>query len=196
MNKKILIVGGVVVVIAGALAFITNRNNSSQQQISKAPSPQASEEAVNLVLSAFEGNGSVKCTYNNNDSVGTAYVKNGMVRVEGTTTSDDRDGNLILKNDTLWAWETGDDTGFMLTNVSQFQEDSADIPEGYTTNTSDIKRTIEESNPTCNVENIPDSAFDPPANVKFQDYSSLKDDIKSQIPDGFELPKGISLPGN
>lgn len=196
MNKKIVIIGGIAVAAAVVLAFFLNRDNVSEQKIKGDLSSQGQKEAVDLVLSAFEGRGSIKCTYSNNDSIGTAYVKNGMVRVEGTAISDGRDGNIILKNDTLWAWGTGDDTGFMLTNVSEFQKDLANSSEEYVTDTSNIRKTIEESSPTCNAEDISDSVFDPPANVKFQDYSSLKDDIKSQIPDGFELPKGISLPGN
>lgn len=193
MNKKILIVGGIIVAIAAALAFILTRNNP-QEEATQTSSPQVPEEAANLVLSAFQGKAAVKCTYNNNDSIGTAYIKNGMVRIEGTTTSDDRSGNLILKNDTMWTWETGDDSGFMLTNISQLQKDSANIPEGYSTDSSDIRKTIEDSNPTCDSANIPDSTFEPPTDVKFQDYSSMTDDIRDQIPDDFKLPEGVELP--
>jgi len=186
MNKNLLIIGGVILVVAVGGYFLMNRGTSP---ISQTSNPQNDEQLVSVITNAFGGSGSIKCTYSDETSQGIAYIKNGMVKVESKGTDGAQYGNAIMKNDTLWTWETGGAEGFMMTNISQYQ---GDVPEGYSTDPNKIRAQIEQSRPDCNEENIADSVFEPPTNVKFEDFSSMMEDI--QTPEGFELPEGVELP--
>ncbi len=190
MNKKLLLAGGGILVLAVVGYFLMNQNGTTTLNDS-ATNTQDPEQVQNIVMGAFEGSGSIKCTYQNEESLGTAYIKNGMVRAENTTSGGVRPSNVIYKNDTAWVWETGAVEGFMMTNISRYQ---GSVPEGYTTDPSEIRSQIEQNRPTCNEENISDDMFNAPSDVVFTDFSSMMEDVQTQIPEDFVLPEGVELP--
>ena len=190
MNKNLLIIGAVVLVVAIGGYLLLNKGANPLSQTS---GPQNAEQVENMMMNAFEGSGSVKCTFQDETSSGITYVKNGMVRVESSGSSEGQNGNVIMKNDTLWTWETGSLEGFMMKNVSQYQDDP-NVPEESKTTTDEIRNRMEQNQAQCTNENIQDSVFDPPANVVFQDFSAMMDDVQTQIPKDFELPEGVELP--
>lgn len=192
MNKNLLIAGAVVIIVAvGAFLFI---NNSSNNTSSSNNNDSLGSEAEQLVMSAFEGAGSVKCTYHDEVSMGTFYVKNGMVRAETTSPEEQgQDGNFILKNDTVWIWQTGATEGYMMTNISKYQSDP-NVPDGYSVDEESVRQNIEENQAECNSENIDDSLFEAPQDVVFTDFSSTIENIQNQMPSEIEIPEGITLP--
>ncbi len=191
MNKKLLlIVGAVLVVAVGAYLFL-NKSSSPSSQTSN--NPQSPEQLSNMVMSAFEGSGSIKCTFADENSQGTAYIKNGMVRFESVGTDSAKPTNAVMKNDTVWTWETGGTEGFMMKNISQYQNDP-NVPEENKVTADKVREQISQNEANCNKENIPDSMFDTPADVVFADFSSMMEDAQNQIPEGFELPEGVELP--
>ncbi len=191
MNKKLLlIVGAVLVVAVGAYLFL-NKSSSPSSQTSN--NPQSPEQLSNMVMSAFEGSGSIKCTFADENSQGTAYIKNGMVRFESVGTDSAKPTNAVMKNDTVWTWETGGTEGFMMKNISQYQNDP-NVPEENKVTADKVREQISQNEANCNKENISDSMFDTPADVVFADFSSMMEDAQNQIPEGFELPEGVELP--
>lgn len=190
MNKNLLILGAVVLVIAIGGYLFLNRN----PQVSPTTNnPQNIEEMSNIVMSAFEGNGSVKCTFQDESSQGTVFIKNGMMRMESAGTAGAQNGNVILKNDTMWFWENESTEGFMMENVSQYQNDP-DISEEYKVDAESVRDEIEKKDASCVEENIADGVFEVPASVTFKNYSSMMEDVQTQTPEGFELPEGVELP--
>lgn len=190
MNKKLLIVGGIILVAAIGGYLLLNRGTNL---LSTTSGPQNAEQAANMMMNAFEGSGSVKCTYEDENGSATTYVKNGMVRVESSGSSEGQNGNVIMKNDTLWTWETGSSEGFMMKNVSQYQDDP-NVPEESKMTAEEIRSEIEQNQAKCTNENITDSLFDAPTNVVFQDFSAMMEEVQTQMPKDLELPEGVKLP--
>lgn len=188
MNRNLLIVGAVILVAAVGGYLLLNRSTSSPTN----GGSQNPDETANMVMSAFEGSGSVKCTFQDETSTGTAYIKNGMVRVESSGTDSAQYGNVIMKNDTVWVWETGNTEGFVMENISQYQDTEA-APSGYV-DPEEVREEITQNEANCNEENISDDMFNPPTNVTFESFSSMMEGIESQLPEGYELPEGVELP--
>lgn len=193
MNTKLLLIVGGVLVIA-VIAFVVYRNSSSNP-LTENNTQMNVDEVADTVMNAFNGSGSVKCTYQNDSTQGITYIKNGMIRVESTGGENDSMGNVIMKNDTLWGWEANSTEGFMMENISKYQDDES-VPDDYKLNSENVRAQISENQGKCNNENISDSMFDPPANVKFQNYSSMMEEIKKDLPEGIELPEGYEMPSN
>jgi hypothetical protein len=190
MNKNLLIIGAIVLVVAIGGYLLLNKGANPLSQTS---SPQNAEQQANMIIKAFEGSGSVKCTYEDESGSFTTYIKNGKVRVESSGSEEGKNGNVIMKNDTLWTWETGSSEGFMMKNVSQNQDDP-NVPEEDKMTAEEIRNEIEQNQAQCMNENIQDSMFDPPANVVFQDFSAMMEEVQTQMPKDFELPEGVELP--
>lgn len=190
MNKKVLIVGGIVLFAAIGGYLLLSRGTNS---LSTTSGPQNAEQAANMLMNAFEGSGSVKCTYEDENGSVTTYVKNGMVRIESSGSSEGQNGNAIMKNDTLWTWETGSSKGFMMKNVSQYQDDP-NVPEENKMTAEEIRTDIEQNQAQCTNKNISDSMFDAPTNVVFQDFSTMMEEVQTQMPKDFELPDGAEFP--
>lgn len=188
MNRNLLIAGGVILVLAVGAYFLLNKNSDSPL----GGSIQNPDQTADMVMSAFEGSGSVKCTFQDDTSAGTAYIKNGSVRVESSGTDDAQYGNVIMKNDTVWVWETGKTEGFMMENISQYQDDQA-APSGYV-DPNEVREQVTQNNAECNNEMISDDMFNPPSDVTFQSFSSMMQDAENSLPEGFELPEGVELP--
>jgi len=190
MNKKLLIIGGIILVVAIGGYLLLNKGTNPLSQTS---SPQNAEQAANMMMNAFEGSGSVKCTYENENGSAITYIKNGMVRVESSGSEEGKNRNVIMKNDTLWTWETGSSEGFMMKNVSQNQDDP-NVPEEDKMTAEKIRNEINQNQAQCMNGNIVDSMFDPPANVVFKDFSAMMEEVQTQMPKDFKLPEGVELP--
>lgn len=191
MNRNLLIVVGVVVAAAIGGYFLINKGDDASNKYSN--NSNSAEQVADLAMKAFGGKGSVKCTYQDESSQGTVYIKNGMVKVESTGTDNAQYGNVIMKNDTVWTWETNSTEGYIMENISQYQNDPK-VPEEYNVNADSVREQVTQNEANCNEENIPDNTFDPPASIKFQSFSSMMEDVESQLPDGYQLPEGIDLP--
>ncbi|GEM_PF-1694351 len=193
-NKNLLILGGValVIIVAGYLWLNRSSNNDSPQV---ADDSQVVQQEANIVMSAFEGSGSVMCAYKQENVQATVYIKNGMVRMDSIGDGESSSGNVIIKDDTLWAWETGSTEGLTIENISQYESDP-NMASEYAVNEEYISEQIEENKANCSEQNIADGIFEIPSEVVFQDFSSNLEDIQEQLPEGYELPEGYQIPSN
>lgn len=189
MNTRLLIPIAIIAVVAiGGIAFLS---------INKSPqnSSQKSTESVvtDLFADAFGGSGSIKCEFEEETSTGTAYIKNGMVRIDGVGTNGQQSGSVIFKDNIVYAWEEGSTQGYML-DTSQLEKPEDGASQLGFTSAEDIRSEIEKNKPNCSKESIDDSIFDPPVDVDFQSFESLFKDALEGLPEDTQLPEGFQLP--
>lgn len=196
MNRRLLIVAGLVLTIAVGVYLFQNNNPSTQSGSNgsvNSNNSQNIEEVVSMVMDAYEGTGSIKCTFQDETSQGIAYIKNGNVRVESSGIDGAQYGNVIISNDTLWLWEDGGSEGFIVENISQFQQDPDTNGDDFF-DVDKVRDQIAQDGANCNPENISESMFEPPVGIDFQNSNAALEEANIQIPEGFELPEGIELP--
>lgn len=167
MSKTTLwwVIGGVVV-IGGYLLM------SGGESV---PSDMASEDEsadVSLVAGAFSGSGSIKCDYHQDGGlVGTAYVKDGKVRIEGTV--EGGTANVIYGNGKVYTW--GESNGYEYGFVIDAPTADAEIAAGTQAlpSRADIENQFSNGSAHCENHNASDSFFVPPPSVKFQSMTDL-----------------------
>ncbi len=173
MNKK-FIIGLVVVgvVLAGAFFFLIPKSSQlSDNGDSTTGKDQDAMEVADLFTKAFTGNESIKCTFSDNGSTGTAYIKQGKIRFDSAGVDGAQYGNAIVNGSVVYVWQTGNNEGIMI-DTSKYQSANGGLPD-QVMDAEKIKQEVEKNKPNCVKENIDDSVFTPPSTVKFTDYSSF-----------------------
>lgn len=195
MNSKLLIAIGIVgLIIVGIVVFSFNKKSTPSTTSDTTQTQQTQEspgESMAEYIKAFEGNGSVKCTYNYEGTTGLTYIKNGKVRFEATangTTS-----NSIMVDKVVYSWQSGQKTGMMMDTSKLTASVTPGEPQQYKS-PDDIKKDLQTYKPQCVSENIPDSMFEKPADVTFTDISKMMQDVKSKIPANVTIPQGFEIP--
>ncbi len=160
MNKKLIWIIIAIVVIGGIVLL---KNNDAP-----APADDAfvSEES-DMMAAAFNGNGSIKCTYTDVESgaVSTIYVKNGKVRVDAEVEGATASG--IYGMDMMYSWGMmgGTQYGF------KFAANAADAQANVPTK-AELQALASDSGAVCAPSDISDSLFVPPSDIQFQDMTT------------------------
>ncbi len=173
MNKTVITVIVVVAVAAvgGFLVFGGNTTPETGDTNTEQVDGSASQA---LVASAFAGNASVKCTYEDEaGTAGTVYVKEGKVRADSTVAGGTN--SVLFLNDKLYSWgetEDGQEYGIVM-NVS------GDVPAGA--NGDVVTRAELESQLTagawgadCESYDAANSMFVVPTDVQFMSFDSFQ----------------------
>jgi len=157
---------GAVVVIGGIVIFTTGG--------SSVPGDDATDGADNeMVADAFSGSGSIKCDYNQEGGlVGTAYVKGGKIRIEGTVQGGK--ANVIYGNGKVYSW--GSSNGYDYAIVVDAPEAGAPGQDGMqdVPSRADIENQFSNGSANCERYSASDSFFTPPPSVKFQSMTELR----------------------
>lgn len=186
-----LIIFAVVAVLAvgGAGAYVatdgfgtqkTNQNNVSTQSSENGQQSEAQEAqpsgSVALLESALTGGDAVKCTYEEADNSGTAYIASeNKFRVDYT--SAEGSGHMVLNGETMYVWADGESQGFKITNPKDSTDDIAEEYNEYSPET--LKENYNEDNLNCEKFSFDDSLVELPANVQFQSFEELLQNIPS-----------------
>lgn len=164
-NQTPLIIVGVVVVILAIGAFFFLRGSSNPLGVGSG-SPQ------DLMASALTGSGSVVCEYTDEDgSTVTAYVRNGMVRTN-ITGGPEGDGSFLMRDKTVWTWQDSTMQGMMYV-IPDVTPVEGEAVESETNMADEVSADLEQYKDSCRSESIPDSVFEVPSGVNFQDYSQM-----------------------
>lgn len=124
-------------------------------------------------------------------------------------------GYFLNDSEYTYMWEQGATTGFKtkLPSEEEMKKMAETMPatedEGVTSETNSPNITQFEQNDmytiNCDMKDLPDSEFAPPANVEFMDFSQMTQDWEKSMPTGeegssmpgspmMELPEGMELP--
>jgi hypothetical protein len=149
----------------------TNPNQINQTQPSSKQTNQNKTGVIESIKDAITKNISFKCQYQpeGGNQIITMYFKGGKIRSEYSSGSK-TENIAIVDNNRVWNWQPKEKKGVVF---------SIDLFKGKTTpdNQSYDKETIikqaEKYRQNCRVENLSDSLFVPPADIKFQDMDEM-----------------------
>jgi hypothetical protein len=149
----------------------TNPNQINQTQPSSKQTNQNKTGVIESIKDAIIKNVSFKCQYQpeGGNQIITMYFKGGKIRSEYSSGSK-TENIAIVDNNRVWNWQPKEKKGVVF---------SIDLFKGKTTpdNQSYDKETIikqaEKYRQNCRVENLSDSLFVPPADIKFQDMDEM-----------------------
>lgn len=119
----------------------------------------------------------MKCTYEANGAKGEGVIKGkqyaGQMSMEGKM------GNVIIKEECMWSWEDGAESGIK----TCFDTSSMEGEEGEESSFWDFEQNQNAANQnyTCFPTVVTDAAFTPPANVKFLDLDQMMQ--SGEVPD-------------
>jgi hypothetical protein len=178
-NVKIAILVAVVLLFAAAGFFFLNKSKSpasSTANNSAGTEPTASENGsvISSIKDALAGSDSFSCTYTDEEGRQTkSFIKNGMVRSDITSTNPDESGSIIVKNNTMYFWNT-QKTGFKMTFTEEQEKMAADAAaDASNTQQKELMENLEKYKESCKKENVSDSQFTEPAGVTFTDMSKM-----------------------
>lgn len=144
-----------------------------------------SSNPADVVSNALTDSGSVKCEYTDEEGRQiTAYVKGERIRTDITGGTEGA-MSMIYKDNTSWTWDTATKQGMLFTapEVTPGEGEKVTVEEGPATQDSnEVKAELEKYKESCTNQTIADTMFEPPADVKFQDYSQMMQQQMNQIP--------------
>ncbi len=123
---------------------------------------QSLTSSAQLVLEAYSGKGSVKCTLLTDDLKGEVLIKNGVLRL--TEEEGGQYGNVLFDGKIAYIWKSGEKKG-MKVDIEKNPIAKNFISENM------IKRQIEESAPECVTQKIPDNLLIHPQDIVFEDLN-------------------------
>lgn len=116
-----------------------------------------------------------QCTFSEGSNKGMAYVANGNMRSDFTTSVNGYNitGHMIVQNNTGYIWTDGETTGFkVILTETQTEKAQGD-------NTTTHLDVNQKGNFTCSAWVVSESMFTLPANITFTDL----DDLRNGLPE-------------
>ncbi len=174
-NKPLLIFGAiaVAVILAGAAVMLTK--NSSMTPDNNSTTSTDNEPAANKSLKDLMTSGdSQQCTFTDKiadaDASGTFYVSNGKVRGDYTMNAGGQNivSHMIVTDKTSYTWMDGQTTGYKMAFDPETMSDGSTSTD--TQKTVDVNKFIDYK---CEGWSEDSSVFDPPSNVKFQEFGAM-----------------------
>ena len=191
-----LIAGAALVILIGVGAYLKFGNKvpaSPLQKTEQTAKTTMGESFPDMYTKAMSGNGSLKCTFSGETVTGTSYIKGGMVRLDSTSPTTNKQSHTILKNKVIWSWNDGEATGFTMDTTAIQAQITGTVQQ--MSKPEDIQKQIEANKPACAQVEVADSLFVAPTTVKFTDYTKMMEDLKSRIPANVTIPAGYKMPG-
>ena len=176
-NKKkqnpMMIVGVVIAFVVLLVGYFVLSQNKTNNRPGKEENTEVAKEEkreggsiISSIKDAMSKSMSLKCTYVVGSQETIAYVKGNKIRVDNKD-EDGKTGSMIMKDDKMWIWSSDrKEEGIIMSTKG--------IEGGQkTTSSEDIIANLEDQRQFCKVDNVSDSYFEPPQNIKFQDMTDL-----------------------
>jgi hypothetical protein len=112
----------------------------------------------------------LKCSYTDKDGTSmTMYIKGKLMRVIGTQkVATDPLINEIIKDNMIYVWSDKSDQGFLIDIAKNAASDSPiKMNEKPVTSSDDIANEVNSQIQNCATEDVADSMFEVPTNIKF-----------------------------
>lgn len=173
--KKIGIIVGVIIfllLIGGGLYLFTSKRPAM------APATQSAKPTSSSVFSSIQDalnrSLSLKCTYANGDIQTVAYIKNGEIRSDISSSKNPQANGSVLmkvKDKKMYYWNGTQ--GFMMTIPDVTVTPTATTATGSNTNAQNTINDLEKYKQNCQPADVSDSLFVLPTNVTFKDMSEM-----------------------
>lgn len=172
MKKNLPLIIIIVVVVAavavGAWMFLGKGAVSlpiSGPGVIEKEAGEAGEEFVGKIKDVVALGVPMRCTYTQGDFTGESYIKG--KKMYGEVSQQGRTGYVIIKDNCMWSWTTGETQGAKMC----FEEDFFEMSEEYTQEGQASVPT--EAEYRCAPAAFTDAKFNPPANINFMDLDEL-----------------------
>lgn len=175
MKKFLPIIVVAVVIVGGAIVayMVLGKGGLSLPSMPgeiKKESGETGEEFVGKIKEMVARGVPMKCTYSQNGSTGTSYIKG--KNIYGEMIAQGKQGYVIMKDSCMWSWNKGENQGVKMCfeeDVWEMSED--DVQEGQAS-------LANEAEYRCLPAIISDSQFEPPADVNFMDMDQLMQGVE------------------
>jgi len=180
MQKNLPIIIGTVVLILAVVGgvggyAIYKKEADTKSSASSSSSTAASKFNLNNVGKPSEllgGNLSLECTVNDGGKESIAFIKNGALASKSDKT------NIILKDSKLLSWEDGEKDGIIIAfDANTLFKDIPDSKNNSSVNSKGMGPSVDQDfnkfKESCKPAVISDDKFNPPKEVKFQDFQAM-----------------------
>lgn len=190
--KKFAIIGVVVLLLlllGGGLYLYQSR----KANLPAASNSTSSNPVFSSIQDALNRSLSLKCQYSTGDVETIAYIKNGEIRSDITSSKNpEANGSVIIKSKDkkIYFWNA-QKTGFVMT-----LPDATVTPTGVPSQGSSAENSLndlEKYKQNCKVADVDDSLFTLPTDVKFTDTSELMKALPT-TPAGSGSTGGYTIP--
>lgn len=183
MKKSLIVV--IILILAAGVFFLFIKNKSSKSVTSSSTTPTSSIKPTQYlgfssIQDALSKSVSLKCSYpdpkDENKSVST-YIKAGSIRV---ITANIPANNVIVKDNKMYTWFDGKKEGTLITFDMEAIKDAAGKMQSSTSAAPDhnmnqkdaMIKQMEQYKKYCKQEDVADSYFEIPKDIKFVDFSA------------------------
>jgi hypothetical protein len=186
-SKKLIVAVGVVALLSlfgwFYLSKIAGNNNSLNTESNQ-------KSIFTSVKDALTQNVTLACEFSESSSSFKSYIKNGAVRVSTTDNTSTQAGEMLMKDNKMYVWDSKTKEGFVydIPKDTEGNDEKVGMTGQEVVSSESYLNMIDKYKDSCKVATIDDSYFIAPKDVKFQDMSKLLEDLKNQIPQGYELP--------
>ncbi len=143
---------------------------------------------VGTINDALNSSVSMKCEYTDEEGrKTTAYIKNGMVRTEILASNPEESGNVIVRDNVMYTWNDKSAFKMELPDGKDLETMKESIPQEYQASRAslqDVVSSLERYKDFCKPATVADALFTLPANVTFQDVSSMMGGFEQEVPEG------------
>ncbi|MCC7356819.1 MAG: hypothetical protein IT410_04400 [Candidatus Doudnabacteria bacterium] len=184
-NKIILGLAIVVVLIGAAMYYTATKDEKSLAGNNQTGSEQNSlgetlGNGIESIKDAMSKGLTLECSYTDEQNQKfVSYVKGKSVRsIIENPSSSSTPSNFLLIGTTMYMWPSGGpNQGFTITVDEEAAKKAQEQTQGAgdvdkATNT-DLIGTLETYKNNCKQSSVDDSLFEKPANINFQDFSSI-----------------------
>lgn len=165
----------------GYFFFFNKKTQPSYENKVRNTIQEKKETTVEKIKELIGQNVSLKCTYQTDGAKITTYIK-GKNKIRTAVETKEGVNESIFANNKVYWWDNKTKEGFaMSVDLIKTQQDK-------TRKIDDPEKQIEEMEKLkaqCVRENFSDSFFQPPADVKFQDFDRIQEMMKQG---NFQVP--------
>lgn len=201
----VAVVGGYWLIASSGADEATAVPVATEQESAAAPEAGDTESLAGFgsFASLLSLGRNITCDYtyqdeDGNTGSGTGYFAGERMRVDSvmTTVEDGAVYNSHVINDTetMYTWtETAEGTFAVMMPVTEVEETGSVTYEGADENLGEFSAE-QEVTYDCNAWSVDASVFVPPADVEFTDMGAMMENMMNSLPEGFELPEGMTMP--
>ena len=144
---------------------------TNQTQPSSRQTNQNKKSFIESIKDAVTKNVSFKCQYQpeGGSQIITMYFKGGKIRSEYSLGSG-TENIALVDNNRVWNWQPKEKKGVVF-SIDLFKGKTT--PDNQSYDKEAIIKQAEKYRQNCQVENLPNSLFVPPADIKFQDMNEI-----------------------
>ncbi len=184
-NKIILALAVIAVIIGAAMYYTATKDEKGLAGDNQTGSEQNGladtlGNGIESIKDAMSKGQTLECVYTDDQNQKfISYVKGKSVRsIVQNPTSSSTPSNFLLLGTTMYMWPSGGpNQGFQITideeAAKKAQEQTQDAGDVDKATNTDLVGQLEAYKNNCKQSSVDDSLFEKPANIQFQDFSSI-----------------------